>query len=209
MMQPYTYREWKLLICPFCLEVDQIDNKVCSSCDCSLEFTIDNNIFRNCEAIMFYAYQQRKTLEKEIERTNGKGPYRHHSHIPYGEIFAFIIGAVASGMTWDAIKFLISKIFKSVQKLNIVVDDERMIKSGIKPDYDLLKSLATDNNTFEEFVKCIDNYAEGMPNVHPHIRDETRFVNLPNDLLNDKLLRQIVQTIEKEMNSKKSKLTIN
>lgn len=204
-MQPYAYRDWKLIICPFCLEVNLIDNKACSNCERSLEFTINNKTFRNCEAIMFYAYQQRKTLEKEVQRANGKGLYRHHSHIPYGVIFAFIIGAVASGITWDAIKFLISKIFNSVEKLNIVVDDELMIKSGVKQDFDLLKDLATDNNTFEEFVKCIDNYAEGMPDVHPYIKDETRFVNLSNDLLNDELLRQLVKTIKKEMNSKKSK----
>lgn len=200
-ISPYFARTKKLTICVNCLEVHSIDKKECTNCNFELILVSSEERSKVNQGVLFYAYQQRISLEQHLEEKNGR-PYKAFSHIPYNELFD-LIGSVATELTAAGVLYLLKRIKESINKKNIVLDDSRMIKSGLKPDTELLEKLISDNEELEKFIKYIEDYTSDLEGIHPHVLNETIFIKKKHNSIEQEKVNKLIATVQRELESKK------
>lgn len=190
LMSPTMHREKKIILCINCLDINPITNNRCVSCNFKLVLKGKNSLLNESSKALFYGYQQRLTMEKFLKEREPDNNISSASHIPFNEIFDFLVTVILYGASYETIRLFLKHLKSKIthKKINIVSPLQTESKYSI--DIDLLEKLSENPKELKLFIKYIKEYQDGLKNIHPYIKGET----LP---YNPKILENNRETLSK------------
>lgn len=185
----------KIILCTECLELNDFGTQKCTKCNQNLKLNDHLDLLDESPNIVFYGYQQRKTIEGFIERAPKEGPIPSAFHIPYNEIFEYLALTIVAGLSFDAIKFVAIIFYKSIKSKNIKLQSSN-INYELTQNEELIKQLATDNEKLSEFISYINEYEQDV--VHADERVSTETVPIDHAVIkrNRVILNELLNTVE-------------
>jgi len=191
----------KLILCISCFEINYFGDEQCSNCNNQIILNDKVELLEVCDKTVFFAYQNRNTIQRFVDQAEG-GPIPKAMHIPYHEIFSFIAMSVLSGLTFEGVRYLAIKLKDSLKRQRITLQS-KLNRTDYNPNEELLNTFIEDEEELQKFIKFIEEYKSGMPDVHEEILVETIFLDQKVIEENRLTLNELLKSVEEKMDEEK------